>query len=64
MKRSTKKRMKRVMFYAQLDLAAAVRYALTEHDSFEVKAAVKTIKELSEFTGKPVGDDLYYLIGD
>ena len=57
-------RMKRVMEYAQLDLSAAAKYALGEFDSLEVKAVVRTMKELAEFTGKDIGKDLYYLLDE
>ena len=57
-------RMRRVMKYAQLDLSAAINYALGKHDSFEVKAATRTLKELAEFTEEAIGEDLYYLLDE
>lgn len=47
---------------AQLDLAAAVEYALTVHDTFDVKAAVLTLKELAEYSGERIGDSLYHIV--
>ena len=51
----TSRRMKQAMVYAQLDLGAAINYAVCIHDSFSVGSAQKTIKELQEFTGDPAG---------
>ena len=55
-------RAKQVMIYAQLDLVAAISYALGDRDTFEVKAAVKTLQELAVLTGDSHGKDLYYLL--
>jgi len=49
------KRMKQVMVYAQLDLGAAINYVVGLQDSYSVRAAQRTIKELQEFTGDPAG---------
>ena len=53
---------KEVMVRAQLDLIAAVKYALTVYDIFDTKAAIRTTMELSKFTGQEIGKELYHLV--
>jgi len=47
--------MLRVMVYAQLDLGAAINFAVGVHDTFSVEAAQATIKELHAFTDDDAG---------
>lgn len=53
-------RAEQVMVYAQLDLAGAIKFALGLNDTFNVKAAQRTLEELHEITGDPAGKDLMH----
>ena len=61
-KRMDEERAKQVMVRAQLDLIAAVKYALTVYDIFDTKAAIRTTMELAKFTGEEIGKELYHLV--
>jgi hypothetical protein len=49
---------KETILYAQLELAAAIRFAIGLHDSFYVPSALRTLGELSKITGENIAEDL------
>jgi hypothetical protein len=52
--------LKKVMIHAQLDIAAAIEYAVGLRDTFEVEGPQKTLEELGLLTEDPAGRHLMF----